>query len=320
MHMSYTHLSQDERYQIQHLHGGGFSSREIASELARDGSTIRRELRRNADSDGGYAARPAQRRSVQRRHEASAQPRIDALQWTQVEARLAEGWSPDQIAGSGEVTMSHERIYQHIGDDRQRGGTLWKFLRRRKRRRRNRCGTPRQRQRFGGRRIAKRPAIVQTRCRVGDWEGDTIVGKGLARVVTLVERKTLYVRLRRVPCGEAGPTALAILHALYPLRKRVHTLTWDNGSEFAQHARIDIALDATSYFADPFSSWQRGCNENTNGLLRQYLPKGGDLGAITEEQLQQIEDRLNQRPRKRLGYRTPQAMFDASFNRGALRS
>ncbi len=163
----------------------------------------------------------------------------------------------------------------------------------------SRCGTPRQRQRFGGRRIAQRPAIVETRQRVGDWEGDTIVGKGAARIVTLVERKTGLVRLRRV---------------------EKHTLTWDNGSEFAEHGLIDIALDATSYFAAPYSAWQRGCNENLNGLLRQYFPKGCDLGALTPAQIQAIEDKLNQRPRKRLGFRTPQYLFDKSFKRGALQT
>jgi len=318
--MSYTHLSQDERYRIAHLHRGGFSSREIGGHLDRDAATIRRELRRNTAADGRYELRSAQRRSVERRRAASAQPRIDAEQWKQVEARLREDWSPEQIAGSGEVTISHERIYQHIAEDRQRDGTLWKHLRQRKRRRRHRCGTPRQRQRFGGRRIHERPAVVETRQRVGDWEGDTIVGKGLARIVTLVERRTGLVLLRRVTNGEAEPTMRAIVHALYPLRARVHTLTWDNGSEFAEHALIDIVLGATSYFAAPYSSWQRGSNENLNGLVRQYLPKGCDLADITDQQLQQIEDRLNQRPRKRLGYRTPQARFDVSFNRGALRN
>lgn len=319
--MGYAHLSQDERYQIQHLHRGGFSLGEIAMEMGRHRTTIGRELRRNADCADSYHARSAQRRSDRRRHDASGQPRIQPEQWLVVEARLREGWSPQQVAGSGEVAISHERIYQHIADDRQRGGTLWQYLRRRKRRRRHRCATPRERQRFRGRRIHQRPAVVEARSRVGDWEGDTIVGKGTARIVTLVERKTGFVLLRKVPSGEAEATMRAIVHALHPLRERVHTLTWDNGSEFAEHALIDIALEATSYFADPYSSWQRGSNENTNGLVRQYLPKGCDLAAVTTEQLQQIEDRLNQRPRKRLGYCTPQAKLEASFNRsGALRS
>jgi IS30 family transposase len=164
------------------------------------------------------------------------------------------------------------------------------------------------------------PAIVDTRQRVGDWEGDTIVGKGLARIVTLVERKTGLLRMRRVANGESDPTMRAIVHAVYPVSARVHTLTWDNGGEFAEHALIDIALDATSYFAEPYSAWQCGSNENTNGLLRQYFPKGCDLGAFTDAQIQQIGDKLNRRPRKRLRYRTPQHVFDISFKRDALRS
>ena len=258
--MSYTYLSQETRYQIQGLREGGWSLREIGKQVSRDPSTISRELHRNA-GDEGYVAKPAHRQSERRRHAASAQPRIDADQWSVVEAHLADGWSPEQIAGQGDVAVSHERIYQHIAADHQRGGTLWTGLRRRKRRR-HRCGIPRERQRFGGRRIAERPAVVETRQRVGDWEGDTIVGKGLCRVVTLVERKSGLLRMRRVANGEATSTMRAILHALYPIGPRVHTLTWDNGSEFAEHALIDIALDAKSYFADPYSSWQRGTNEN----------------------------------------------------------
>jgi len=318
--MSYTHLSQDERYQIQHLHRGGFSAREISAELKRAATTISRELRRNPGDAAKYHARSAQQQSVKRRHAASTQARIGPEQWAAVEARLtAEQWSPVQIAS--EASISHERIYQHIAADRQRGGELWRNLRSRKQRRRHhRCGTPRQRQRFRGRRIAERPAIVETRKRVGDWEGDTIVGKGLARVVTLVDRKSGLLRMRLVPNGEADTVMRAIIHALHPLRARVHTLTWDNGSEFAEHALVDIALTARSYFAEPYSSWQRGTNENTNGLIRQYLPKRCDLSNYSDADIQAIEDKINQRPRKRLDFRTPQHVFDISFNRGALRS
>ncbi len=317
--MSYTHLSQDERYQIQCLHNGGFSAGEIGREMKRATTTVSRELRRNANEMGKYLARHAHRRSTKRRHVASTQARIDPGQWAAVEARLTtEQWSPVQIAS--EAFISHERIYQHVAADRQRGGKLWLHLRCRKQRRRHRCGTPRQRQRFHGRRIDERPAIVESRKRVGDWEGDTIVGMGLARVVTLVDRKSGLLRMRRVPNGEAAVVMRAIVHALYPLRARVHTLTWDNGSEFADHALADLTLAAKSYFAEPYSSWQRGTNENTNGLIRQYLPKRGDLGACSDADIQAIEDKLNQRPRKRLGFRTPQQVFDVSFNRGALRS
>lgn len=318
--MSYAHLSQDERYQIQCYKRGGFSLRTIANELGRSPSTISRELRRNTLEQGAYERKHAQRQSVLRRRLANSRPRIAAACLAIVEARLREDWSPDQIAGSGDVAISHERIYQHIAADRDQGGTLWTHRRCRKRRRTHRCGTPRERQRFGGRRIHERPTIVDQRGRVGDWEGDTIVGKGLTRLVTVVDRKSGLGRIRKVPNGEADTVMRAILSAMYPLHARVHTLTWDNGSEFAEHALIDIALKAKSYFAMPYSSWQRGCNESFNGLVRQYVPKGCDIDAFSDEEIQRIEDKLDQRPRKRLGYKTPQNEFDRSFKRVALQS
>lgn len=160
---------------------------------------------------------------------------------------------------------------------------------------------------------------MATRRRVGDRAGDTIIGEGAARIVTLVERKTGVVRLRRVANGEAEPTMRVILHALYPLRGRVHALSRDNGREFAEHALIDIALEARSQFADPCSSWLRGSNENTHGLRRQCLAKGCDLAAVTNDQLQPIERRFSHGQRKRSGDRKPQAMVEASVKRGALR-
>lgn len=312
------HLSQDERYQIQWLDRGGFSTREIGAQIGRHASTVSRELRRNGTDR--YEARPAHRQSTRRRHSASARPRIDPVQWVDVRTHLDEGWSPQQIAGRGDVAISHERIYQYIAADRQLGGVLWRSLRCRKHRRRHRCGTPRQRQRFGGRRISTRPVVVARRTRIGDWEGDTIVGKGLTRVLTLVDRKSGLLRLRRVASGGADATMRAVVHTLYPLSDHVKTLTWDNGSEFAMHALIDEVLGARSYFADPYASWQRGSNENTNGLLRQYLPKGCDLAHFSDDQLQHIEDKLNNRPRKRLGYQTPNEVFDLALKRVALRN
>lgn len=318
--MGYAHLSQEERYQIQSYTREGFSLRAIATQLDRHPSTLSRELRRNATEQGNYERRHAHRLSVQRRLAASTRPRIEASTWTTVEARLRDDWSPEQIAGQGDVLISHERIYQYVAADRQDGGTLWKHLRCRKRRRRHRCGTPRERQRFGGRRIHERPPSVDQRRRVGDWEGDTIVGKGRARLVTVVDRTSGLGRIRKVANGEADTVMRAIVSTLHPLRARVHTLTWDNGSEFAEHALIDIALNATSYFAMPYASWQRGCNENFNGLVRQYVPKGCDIDTLSDADVQQIEDKLNRRPRKRLGYKTPLDVFEKSFKRVALRS
>lgn len=309
--MAYTHLDRDERYQIHRLHKAGFSLREIAELMERHSSAIHRELHRNSDKHGTYEGKRAHRASVARRHAASSRPRIDPAAWTCVETHLRENWSPEQI--------SVERIHQYIAADRQAGGDLWTHWRQRKRRRRHRCGTPRQRQRFRrDRRIQERPAGVDKRWRVGDWEGDTIVGKGLARLVTLVDRKSGMVRIRRVANGEASTIMRAVIEALHPLGRRVHTITWDNGSEFADHELIDIALETKSYFADPYSSWQRGCNENCNGLIRQYCPKSCDLAAYDDGDVQHIEDNLNHRPRKRLDFQTPQSVFNQSFERVAL--
>lgn len=317
--MNYSHLSQDQRYQIQRLHREGVSNAWIARLVECAPSTISRELKRNSN-EGRYYAKQAHDMAAVRRHKSSSCPRISLSEWRIVEDGLRQEWSPEQIVGSGMVDISIERIYQHIAQDRRGGGDLWKCRRRRRKQRRNRCGKPRDRQRFGGQRIHERPAIVETRKRTGDWEGDTIVGKGSARIVTLVERKTGLLRMRRVANGEADPTRHAILKALRPLKARVHTLTWDNGSEFAEHALIDEALDANSYFADPHAAWQRGSNENTNGLVRQYLPKGCNLANFSDADIQRIEDKINRRPRKRLGFKTPEQVFSRSFNRVALQS
>lgn len=158
--MSYTHLSQSERYRIQRQHKAGLSNRQIAESFGRSATTVDRELRRNADDGHLYTAREAHWRSVQRRHAASAVARIDEGTWKAVETKLREQWSPMQIVGSGVVAISHERIYRYIADDRQQGGSLWRELRRRKTCRRHRCGTPRQRQRFGGRPAGRGGALA----------------------------------------------------------------------------------------------------------------------------------------------------------------
>lgn len=313
--MSYQHLTQAQRYQIGTLHNAGFASRYIAEVISSHHSTVAREVRRNR-SDDGYHVVAAHRHAVRRRHAASVRPQIDVAAWAIVEKRLREEqWSPEQIAGRSGVKVSHERIYQYIAADRQRGGDLWTFRRRRRRRRRCRIGTARQRQRFHGRSIDERPAGIEHRKQVGHWEADSVVGKGPVRLITLVERKSRYIKLKRVSDGKASTARNAILTALHPLRCCVQTLTYDNGSEFAEHALIDIALEANAYFAEPHSPWQRGSNENANGLVRQYAPKGRSMHTLTDEEIQIIEDKLNNRPRKTLGFKTPSEVFFDSFKR-----
>ena len=311
--MSYQHLIQSQRYQIATLHKAGTGCRDIANVIECHHSTVAREISRNRN-DGPYRAEQAHRQATRRRHEASTCARIEASTWELIEKHLREEWSPEQIKSNGIANVSHERIYQHVAADRQRGGDLWTY-RRRRRRRRCRIGTARHRQRFHGRRIDERSAAVEQRKQVGHWEADSVVGTGAVRIIRSVERKSRYTKLRRVPDGKARAASTGIIAALHPLRCCVQTLTYDNGSEFAEHALIDGALGATAYFAEPHSLWQCGTNENTNGLVRQYLRKGTSMNALTDEQLQIIEDKLNNRPRKTLGFKTPSEVFFASFKR-----
>ena len=172
---------------------------------------------------------------------------------------------------------------------------------------------------MGRRPIHERPANVELRRTVGHWEGDTVIGAGHKQaIVTLVERKSGYAVLMKVNHKTSELVSSAVIKKLEPIRDRVKTITFDNGKEFAEHARIDEALGSTTYFADPFSSWQRGSNENFNGLLRQYIPKKRPLSTVTDEELKMIERRLNNRPRKRLGFKTPNQVFHESLNRVAL--
>lgn len=161
---------------------------------------------------------------------------------------------------------------------------------------------------------------METRWRVGDWEGDTIVGQGPARLVTLVDRKSGFTRIQRVANGEADTVMRVVVNLLTPVKRRVHTITWDNGSEFAKHEVIDLALEAKSYFARPYASWQRSTNENGNGLIRQYCPKGSDLSTFDDDYIRMVEDKFNDRPRKRLAFQTPRGVFERAFKRAALRS
>lgn len=312
--MGYQHLTQHQRYQIATLHKGGLTSRQIADSVECHHSTVAREINRNGGR-GSYRAQQAHRLATRRRHVASIRPRINPATWVSVEKHLREDWSPEQIVGSGAAKVSIERIYQHIAADRACGGDLWKH--RRRRRRRKRIGTARHRQRFGGRRIEQRPKAVEARKQAGHWEADSVVGSGTVRLITLVERKSRYTCIRRVHDGKSRTATRAIVAALHGMGSGTSTITYDNGSEFAEHDLIDFALGTTAYFAEPHSPWQRGSNENTNGLIRQYIPKGASMDAFTDDMIQVIEDKLNNRPRKVLGFKTPREVLLASLKRRA---
>jgi transposase, IS30 family len=310
--MSYTQLTREQRYQIYALRKAGHTQTETAAILGVHKSSVSRELRRNR---GRRAYRPGRaQESAEARRRAAHRPRIGAQTWALVESLLRLEWSPEQIAGRLRLerrpSVSHERIYQHVRADRRAGGTLHLHLRC-QRERRKRYGKASRRGQIAGRvGIEERPGVVEARRRIGDWEADTIVGRrGRGAILSLVERKSKLVRLCWVARKGAEEVAQASLAVLSPLAEKVLTLTSDNGGEFAHHARIAGGLGADFYFARPHASWERGVNENTNGLVRQYFPKRADFATITQADVAWVAGRLNERPRKTLGYRTPNEVF-----------
>lgn len=290
----------------------GLNKSQTAAIVGVDKSTIGRELRRNT-GQRGYRPQQAHQFCLQRRQQ-KAQPRIASSTWRLVERLLREEWSPEQIAHSLQLnkhpSVSHEWIYQHVLADKQVGGTLYRHLRCQKQRRK-RYGVYSRRGRIPQAiSIEQRPAIVDTRRRVGDWELDTVIGKHHRQaLVTLVERKSRLMLTAKVLRKTAQQVTNAVIQLLKPLRAWVHTITVDNGKEFTDHQTLAKALHTRVYFAHPFASWERGLNENTNGLIRQYFPKKHDFTRITQKQIEQVMDKLNNRPRKCLGFKTPNQVF-----------
>lgn len=309
--MSYTHLSQDERYQIQWLLGQGHTCSAIARHLGRHASTIRREVQRQRDPQQGYRAWQAHAQARQRQCQRRNARALTPCQWALVYSYLQRDLSPEQAAhrlsAEKRLRVSTSGIYRHLRPHAPQLRTRLRHGPKGYRRR----GASGRGQLSKCRSIHERPASVQKRQRIGHWEGDTIVsGKGGASVVvTLTERRSRYTVARHVSTRQAQPVCEAIIEALRPHRQRCQSLTLDNGKEFAQHAFVERCLDAKVYFADPHSPWQRGTNENHNGLLRQYLAKGSDLGKISQLEVDEAVYRLNHRPRKCLGWKTPHEVF-----------
>jgi IS30 family transposase len=289
----------------------GHPQTEIAKCIGVDKSTISRELRRNR-GQRGYRPKQAHRLALNRRQQ--GQYRIPAETWVVIEAKIGLDWSPEQIAGwlwkHYQIQVSHEWIYQYILKDKQAGGELYKHLRCQKKRRK-RYGRRDHRGTLPNRRsIEERPALVDQRQRIGDWEVDTIVGKGHHQaVVTLTERKSRLALLRKVKHRTAALVSEAVLDLLHPVAERTHTITGDNGKEFADHERIAEDLDVDFFFAHPYAAWERGANENMNGLVRQYIPKNRPLTSVTQAELVQIMSKLNHRPRKCLDFNSPYEVF-----------
>ena len=312
--MPYTHVTQEERYQIALLHKQGWSYARIGQALGRSASTIGREIARNREPSG-YRAHSAHAAAHERQSQRRNARQFTAADWQHAEAYLRLGLAPQQVSGrlaaEKALFISHESIYQYVYRDKAKGGNLVSYLRCQKTRRK-RYGSGRERRGMLKNRIGieQRAAIVEQRSRLGDWEGDTVIGHGHKGVLlTLVERKSRYTLARELPCREAPLVGAAVIELLRHHKQRCHTLTFDNGKEFAEHEFIAQCLEAKVYFARPYHSWERGTNENTNGLLRQYFPKQMSLLNVTRSDVDDAVYALNQRPRKCLGYRTPHEVF-----------
>ena len=314
----YRQLTEEDRIEIYAMTQAGKKQNEIAFKLGVNPGTISRELSRNTGLRG-YRPKQAHQKALYRKTKARKAVKMTSETINYIESKLSEEHSPEQISQrmkldpqwSGPV-VSHERIYQHIWHNKADGGQLYKHLRivgtKHKRKRRNSRDTRGMiKNRVG---IESRPCIVERKIRIGDWEGDTIVGKNhKGALVTLVDRNSKLTLIKKVENYTAEAVEQAIVSAMEYLPRRHYTLTVDNGKEFSNHENIASKLQIKVYFADPYSAWQRGLNENTNGLIRQYVPKGSDVRIITRKQIEHIMNRLNNRPRKSLGYLTPNEVF-----------
>jgi IS30 family transposase len=310
--MSYTQLTQEERYQIHALLQAGNHQTHIARILNRHKSTISREIQRNTGLRG-YRPQQAQQLAEGRRA-AKAQARISEPVWSDVNQLLKQDWSPEQISlwlkAERGIGISHEWIYPYVLQDKVHGGRLYSHLRCQKQRRKRYGSYSRRGQLIDRVSIDERPLVVDQRCRLGDWELDTLIGKGHQQaIVSLTERQSRYTLISKVKRKTAQTISEAIIHLLSPFIDQVVTLTSDNGKEFAEHKKVAHALKADFYFAHPYAPWERGLNENTNGLIRQYFPKSRAFKTITQKEINQLMDKLNNRPRKCLDIRTPNQVF-----------
>jgi IS30 family transposase len=310
----YTQLTQEERYHISVLCKERFPKAEIARRLKRHPSTITRELRRNKGLRG-YRARQAHQKALYRRSTAKKATKFTHKTIRLVIERLKDKWSPEQISGwlqRIQIYISHERIYQFLLENKREGGSLYKHLRRSHRKRKKRYGSPERRGQIPDRvSIDKRPKVVDARGRIGDWEADTIIGRNhQGALVTLVERKSKFTLIRKINRKTSHAVNSAISEMAKGIKKRFITMTVDNGREFSGHRELSSRLNVEVYFAHPYHSWERGLNENTNGLLRQYFPKKTDLREISNEHVLYVQHMLNNRPRKLLNFFTPYEVFN----------
>ena len=318
----YHQLSQQERYNITSLLISRHEGAEIARTLQRAASTISRELARNrCNSDSAYRAEIAHSYATARRRRERRGFRHTPEQWRQVIILLKENWSPEQISNTlrlqGAFRISHETIYKYVLNDRKHGGTLFTHLRCSPKKRRKRHNSRDSRGILPGKRhISERPHEVETRKILGHWEGDTVIGRDLHHcILTLVERKSGLVIIKKMSSRTAASVIKAAIPAVEQHQANFKTITLDNGTEFHGYKALEERFPVKCYFATPYHSWERGSNENLNGLIRQYLPKAVCMSGVTQTDCNYIALKLNTRPRKRHGYRTPQEVYDSCTSR-----
>jgi transposase, IS30 family len=308
---TYRQVTTEERYIISHLRSQGKGQAEIAREVGRDRSTIWREFRRNSSDEGVYRPSKAVEKTHGRRVRSRKKPQFTEEQFALVERLLLKKWSPDQISKelriNGQLSISYETIYRYIWKDKILGGELHKSLRQSTKKRRKRYGAYDSRGIMAGKRsIDERPRSAENRSRKGHYEIDTMMGRGSKHcVLTMVDRKTGYVIIRKLGSRTTEEVNAQLLKTIECEKIKVRTITADNGTEFHQFRQVEQQTPVRFYFARPYHSWERGTNENTNGLIRQYLPKTMPMTGLTQSACDEIANELNERPRKRYGYKTP---------------
>jgi transposase, IS30 family len=318
----YKQLTEMQRYQIEALKKAEMLQKDIAVIIGVSASALSRELSRNTGKRG-YRPRQANIKAINRRKNAVKAIKMTAEVCALIEAKICLDFSPEQVSGwlskEQDIAISHERIYQHVWTNKGEGGELYKHLRHSNKKRKKQYGSKDKRGQIRNRvSIEERPEIVGQKTRIGDWEIDTVIGKNhQGALVTIVDRVSKFTLIKKVGSKHAAVVTQATVTLLKPYLDKVLTITADNGKEFAGHEGIAEQLNAAVYFAHPYSSWERGLNENTNGLIRQYFTKGSSFEHITESQVEDVMNKLNHRPRKTLNYKTPHAVFFGDDKRQA---
>lgn len=318
--MKYSQLTLKERYHIYTLLQKGYSQKSIAIDLKVHPSTISREIKRNKNILTGQYDYEIAYLNTKKRHKNKNKYRVITKAIEQyIRAKLKDEWSPEQIAGriklDNKIKISHETIYRFIYYNKATGGRLYKHLRHKNKKYHKRDSLYQSRGTIIDRiMIDKRPKIVEKKSRIGDLEIDTIIGKDhIGALVTIVDRKSKFTLIKKVKSKHALIVTKALLEMLLPIKPIVKTITSDNGKEFAYHKEVSRYLESDFYFAHPYHSWERGLNEHTNGLIRQYIPKKTDFTKISKEEIVTIQNKLNHRPRKALNYKTPYEVFFKEF-------